>query len=163
MAAASAIRRLSATCGPVLLTQVLTRTTWFTIVAVSFRPTTITVSSVFQSAVSPETLSIIKNFPETALFGKFSSRFSLLGFLFQKKPQSVAPVRCIASQCSAVGARCSGEGIRSLARRGRAALTRGDGLSEILLFTMHFDLRERQEDFLAGESGDDLGEAGAAD
>ena len=51
--AASAIRRLAATCGLALLTQVLTRTTWVTIVAMSSRPTTLTVNTDFQSAVSP--------------------------------------------------------------------------------------------------------------
>ena len=73
VAAASAVRRLAAACGLALLTQVLSRTTWVTVVAMSTQPATITVSTVFQSAVSPDTLFIIKNFPETALFGKFSS------------------------------------------------------------------------------------------
>ena len=73
MAAASALRRLATTCGLVLLTQVLTRTAWLTVVAMSTQPTTSSVGSDFQSAVSPDTLFIIKNFPETALFGKFSS------------------------------------------------------------------------------------------
>ena len=54
MAAASTIRRLTAPCGLVLLTQVLTRTACITIVAMSTQPTTLTVSTVFQSAVSPD-------------------------------------------------------------------------------------------------------------
>ena len=54
MAVASTVRRLPATCGLVLLTQVLTRTTWITIVAVSTQPTTLSVSTDFQSAVSPD-------------------------------------------------------------------------------------------------------------
>ena len=57
VAAASTVRRLTASCGLVLLTQVLTRTTCITIVAMSSRPTTITVSTDSQSAVSPN------NFP----------------------------------------------------------------------------------------------------
>ena len=73
LAAASAIRHLAATCGLVLLTQVLSRTTRITIVAVSTQPATVTVSAEFQSAVSLNTLFIIKNLPETALFGRFSS------------------------------------------------------------------------------------------
>ena len=52
VAAASTFRRLTATCGLVLLTQVLARTAWITIVAMSAQPTTITGSTVFQSAVS---------------------------------------------------------------------------------------------------------------
>ena len=59
MAAASTVRRLAASCGLVLLTQVLTRTTWITIVAVSAQPTTITVSTDFQSAASPDIFHII--------------------------------------------------------------------------------------------------------
>ena len=55
VAAASTIRRLSATCGLVLLTQVLARTTCITIVAMSTQPTAITVSTGFQSAVSTAT------------------------------------------------------------------------------------------------------------
>ena len=55
MAAASAFRRLTATCGLVLHTQVLTRTACITLVAVSTQPTTIPVSTDFQSAASPET------------------------------------------------------------------------------------------------------------
>ena len=54
MAAASAVSRLSATCGLVLLTQVLTRTAWVTVIAVSAQPTTVTVSTDSQSAVSPD-------------------------------------------------------------------------------------------------------------
>ena len=52
LAAASAIRRLTAACGLVLLARVLTRTTWVTIVALSTQPATVTVSAAFQSAVS---------------------------------------------------------------------------------------------------------------
>ena len=52
--ATSAVRRLAATCGLVLLTQVLMRTTWFTIVAMSTQPATLTVTTGFQSAVSPD-------------------------------------------------------------------------------------------------------------
>ena len=52
LTAASAIRRLTVTCGLVLLTQVLSRTAWVTIVAMSTQPTTITVRTGFQSAVS---------------------------------------------------------------------------------------------------------------
>ena len=52
MAVASTVRRLPATCGLVLLTQVLSRTAWVTIVAMSTQPTTITVRTGFQSAVS---------------------------------------------------------------------------------------------------------------
>ena len=59
MAAASSIRRLTASCGLVLLTQVLTRTTWITIVAVSAQPASITVGTDFQSAVSPNIFHII--------------------------------------------------------------------------------------------------------
>ena len=73
VAAASTVRRLTASCGLVLLTQVLSRTTRITIVAVSTQPATVTVSADFQSAVSLNTLFIIKNLPETALFGRFSS------------------------------------------------------------------------------------------
>ena len=51
--AASSVRRLAATCGLVLFTQVLTRTTWVTIVALSSQPTSITVRADIQSAVSP--------------------------------------------------------------------------------------------------------------
>lgn len=54
MAAVSAIRRLSATCGLVLLTQVLAHTTCITTVAMSSQPNTITVTSDFQSAVSSD-------------------------------------------------------------------------------------------------------------
>ena len=54
LAVASSIRRLTAPCGLVLLTQVLTRTACITIVAMSTQPTTLTVSTVFQSAVSPD-------------------------------------------------------------------------------------------------------------
>ena len=85
MVAASAIRRLSASCGLVLLTQVLTRTTWGTIVAMSSQPTTITVRAGFQSAVSPNTLFIIKNLPETALFGRFSFWVFFVGTSFSKE------------------------------------------------------------------------------
>ena len=59
MVAASTGRRRTATCGLVLPTQVLARTACFTIVAVSAQPTTITVSSVFQSAVSPKNIFMI--------------------------------------------------------------------------------------------------------
>ena len=59
MAAASALRRLTATCGLVLLTQVLTRTTWFTVVVMSSQPTTVTVRTVFQSAVSPSEIILL--------------------------------------------------------------------------------------------------------
>ena len=52
--AASALRRLTATYGLVLLAQIRTRTTWFTIVAMSTQPTAITVSSDCQSAVSTD-------------------------------------------------------------------------------------------------------------
>ena len=52
MATASAIRRLTATCGLALHVQVLSRTAWVTIVAMSTQPTTITVRTGFQSAVS---------------------------------------------------------------------------------------------------------------
>ena len=52
LAAASTFRRLTAPCGLVLLTQVLTHTTYFTIVAMSAQPTTATVSTDIQSAVS---------------------------------------------------------------------------------------------------------------
>ena len=55
VAAASTLRRLAATCGLVLLTQVRTRTACITIVAMSTQPTTVTVSTDFQSAGSPET------------------------------------------------------------------------------------------------------------
>ena len=55
LAAASSIRRLTATCGLVLLTQVLARTACIMIVAMSTQPTTLTVSPDSQSAVSPET------------------------------------------------------------------------------------------------------------
>ena len=58
MAAASAIRRLSAACGLVLLTQVLSRTIWVTIVTMSTQPATITLSTDSQSAVSPSILPI---------------------------------------------------------------------------------------------------------
>ena len=54
LAAASTIRRLADTCGPILLTQVLAHTTWITIVAMSSQPATVTVSTAFQSAVSPD-------------------------------------------------------------------------------------------------------------
>ena len=54
VAAASSIRRPAATCGLVLLTQVLTRTTCITVVAMSAQPATGTVSTDFQSAVSPD-------------------------------------------------------------------------------------------------------------
>ena len=47
MAAASAIRRLTDTCGLVLLTQILSRTTWITIVALSPQPATVTVRAAF--------------------------------------------------------------------------------------------------------------------
>ena len=53
LAAASALRRLTATCGLVLHTQVLSRTTCITLVAMSTQPTTHTVSTDFQSAASP--------------------------------------------------------------------------------------------------------------
>ncbi len=53
IAAASTLRRPVATCGLVLLTQVLTRTTCITIVAMSAQPSYITVRSDCQSAVSP--------------------------------------------------------------------------------------------------------------
>ena len=45
---------MAAACGLALLTQVLSRTTWVTVVAMSTQPATITVSTVFQSAVSPD-------------------------------------------------------------------------------------------------------------
>ena len=54
MPAASTVRHLTATCGLVLLSQVLTHTTCFTIVAMSTRPALISVSSGFQSAVLPD-------------------------------------------------------------------------------------------------------------
>ena len=54
IAAASVVRRLTDTCGLVLLAQVLAHTTWSTIVAVSPRPTTLTVCTDYQSAVSPD-------------------------------------------------------------------------------------------------------------
>ena len=53
MAADSASRCLLASCGLVLLIQVPTRTTCITIVALSTQPTTVTVITAFQSAVSP--------------------------------------------------------------------------------------------------------------
>ena len=53
MTAASTVRRLTAACGLVLLTQVLARTAWITIVAMSSQPTTVTVSTASQSAASP--------------------------------------------------------------------------------------------------------------
>ena len=85
MAAASAIRRLSATCGLVLLSQVLTRTAWITLVAVSSQPAAIAVLTDSQSAVSPNTLFIIKNLPETALFGRFSFWVFFVGTSFSKE------------------------------------------------------------------------------
>ena len=54
MAAASTIRRLTATCGLVLRTRVLSRTSCFTVIAMSTQPTAVTVSTAFQSAVSPD-------------------------------------------------------------------------------------------------------------
>ncbi len=54
MAAASAVSRLSATCGLVLRTRVLSRTSCFTVIAMSTQPTAVTVSTAFQSAVSPD-------------------------------------------------------------------------------------------------------------
>ena len=53
VAAASSIRRLTATCGLVLLAQVLACTTCITLVAMSSRPASITVCTDFQSAVLP--------------------------------------------------------------------------------------------------------------
>ena len=53
VAAASSVRRLSATCGLVLLSQVLTRPFCITIAAMSTRPAAVTVRSDIQSAVSP--------------------------------------------------------------------------------------------------------------
>ena len=52
-AVASSIRCLTATCGLVLLTQILVRTTWLTLVALSTQPATVTVTTGIQSAVSP--------------------------------------------------------------------------------------------------------------
>ena len=53
MVAASTFRRLSASCGLVLLSQILSHTTWFTVVVMSAQPTTVPVSTASQSAVSP--------------------------------------------------------------------------------------------------------------
>ena len=52
MAATSTVGRLTAIYGLVLLSQVLTLTPWVTVVAMSTRPATLTVSTDFQSAVS---------------------------------------------------------------------------------------------------------------
>ena len=53
MAADSTIRRLSATCGLVLLPQAFSRASCLTIVAMSTQPATLTVRTDIQSAVSP--------------------------------------------------------------------------------------------------------------
>ena len=63
VAAASTFRRLTATCGLVLLPQVPTRTACITIVAVSTRPPPLNVRAAIQSAVSPRALNDQKQIP----------------------------------------------------------------------------------------------------
>ena len=86
LAAASAIRRLTASCGLVLLVQILTRTTWITIIAVSTRLATVTASADFQSAVSPETsLSKSKRKIRTCACFSFHTIFFFVGTSFSKE------------------------------------------------------------------------------
>ena len=89
MAAASAIRRLAAACGLVLLSRVPARTACITIVAMSSRPTTLTVTADFQSAVSLNIFHIIikkKNQDMCLFFFSYYSFF--VGLSFAKESPS---------------------------------------------------------------------------
>ena len=83
LAAASTVRRLRASCGLALRTQVLARTTCITVVAMSARPTTVPVRTAFQSAVSPETsLPYFKRKIRTCACFSFHTIVSFAGLFF---------------------------------------------------------------------------------